>query len=145
MVEHYSLAKNIYEHVSAPTRRCSKHNIVKKSKNNYICSKIQEWLVENYSCNKIKASRPWKILDLEHLQNLKNNNSSVLRHIRRKTAQGIKAPSVRMDYFLTQRANTEKFRRTEDICLCGNWRIYPGEAEICKGCNQWNVATRKHY
>ena len=139
-----SLARRIYDQVSTPTRRCSRHNVVKKSKNNHIWSRVQEWLVKKHSYKKIKASRSWKSLDLEHLQTIDNDDSSMPRQIRRKTAQAITVPGMMMDYFLIQQANTEKAKKTRRQLLLWRLGILPGEAKICKGCSEEEVKTREH-
>lgn len=139
-----SLAKRIYDQVSTPTRRCSRHNVVKKSKNNHIWSQAQEWLVKKHSYKKIKASRLWKSLDLEHLQTIDNDDSSMPRQIRRKTARDITVPGMMMDYFLIQQANTEEAKKTRRELLLWRLGILPGEAKICKGCSEEEVTTREH-
>ena len=139
-----SLAKNIFEQVSTPTRRCSRFNVVKKSKNNHIWSQVQEWLVKKQSYKKVKMSRLWSRLDLEHLQSISEDNSEMPRQIRRKTAQAIRVPGMRMDYFLTQSAHSLKGRKVRRQLLLWRLGLIPGEARKCLACSEQEVASRDH-
>lgn len=143
-MENDSLAKNIYEQLSAPTHRSSKHNVVKKSKNNHIWNRVQEWLVKKHSYKKLKTSRFWRAMDLEHLQMLSDENSLMPRHIRRKTAQAIRVPGMKMEHFLTQRAPSERIRRTRRKLLMWRIGLIPGELIKCIACHGKEVATREH-
>ena len=139
-----SLARKIYEQVSITTRSCSRYNVIKKSKDNHIWSQVQEWLMKKHSYKKVKASREWKALDLEHLQNIANSDSLIARHIRRKIAQAIRVPSMKLDYFLTRRALTDKAKKMRRHILLWKLGVLPGEVKVCKGCSGVEVTTRDH-
>ena len=139
-----SLAKRIYDQISTPTRRCSRFNVVKKSKTNHIWSRVQEWLAKIHTYKELKTSRTWRELDPEHLRTISEDNSHMSRHIRRKTAQAIRVPCMRMEYFLTQRVYSERSRRIRRKLLL--WRLgdIPGEAIKCMVCRDDEVASREH-
>ena len=139
-----SLAKKIYDQVSTPTRRCSKFNVVKKSKNNHIWGRVQEWLAEKHTYDKLKTSRTWCELDLEHLQSISEDYSLLPRHIKRKTAQAIRVPCMRMEYFLTQQVYSERSRKIRRKLLLWRLGIIPGEATGCMACRGNEMASREH-
>ena len=143
-MENDSLAKKIFDQASTPRRRCSKLNVVKKSKDNRLWSRVQEWLVNKHSYKKLKRSRFWKDMDLEHLQLISEVKSSMPRQIMRKTAQAIRVPSMRMEYFLTQRVNSISSRRTRRKLLLWRLGTIPGKVIKCMACQKDEVASRHH-
>lgn len=139
-----SLARNIFEQANAPARRYSKSNIVKKSKNNHIWSQAQGWLLEKRNYKNVKISSYWKAPDLEHLQKISEDDSEMPRQSRRKIAQAIRVPSMKMDYFLVQPAYSERAKRTRRQLLLWRLGIIPGKAKICLACNEGEIASRAH-
>ena len=139
-----SLAKKIFEHANAPIRRYSRLNVVKKSKNNHIWSCVQEWLLEKHSHKKVKTSSSWKALDLEHLRKISEDNSEMPRQSRRKIAQAIRVPGMRMEHFLTQPAYSERAKRTRRQLLLWRLGIIPGKAKMCLACTEGMIASRAH-
>ena len=143
-METSSLARNIFEQANAPARRYSKSNIVKKGKNNHIWSQAQGWLLEKRNYKNVKISSYWKALDLEHLQKISEDDSEMPRQSRRKIAQAIRVPSMKMDHFLVQPVYSERAKRTRRQLLLWRLGIIPGKAKICSACNEGEIASRAH-
>ena len=143
-MEAASRARNIFEQANAPACRYSKSKIVKKSKNNHIWSQAQGWLLEKRNYKNVKISSYWKALDLEHLQKISEDDSEMPRQSRRKIAQAIRVPSMKMDHFLVQPVYSERAKRTRRQLLLWRLGIIPGKAKICLACNEGEIASRAH-